>query len=47
MLYGVGAYDPLTMTVVAVVLSAVAALACFLPARRITKSDPLEALRCQ
>ena len=47
MLYGVGTYDPLTIAVVAAVLFAVAALACFLPARRITKADPLEALRYQ
>ena len=47
MLYGVGADDPLTIAVVAAVLSAVAGLACFLPAWRITKVDPMEALRYQ
>jgi ABC-type antimicrobial peptide transport system permease subunit len=47
MLYGVGTYDPLTIAVVAVVLSVVAGLACFLPAWRITKVDPMEALRYQ
>ena len=47
MLYGVGTYDPLTIAVVAAVLFAVAGLACFLPARRITNADPLEALRYQ
>jgi putative ABC transport system permease protein len=47
MLYGVGTYDPLTIAVVAAVLAGVAALACFLPARRITRADPLEALRHQ
>ena len=47
MLYGVGTYDPLTIAVVAAALFAVAGLACFLPVRRITKADPLEALRYQ
>ena len=47
MLYGVGTYDPLTIAVVAAVLSGVAGLACFLPAWRITKADPMEALRYQ
>jgi ABC-type antimicrobial peptide transport system permease subunit len=47
MLYGVDSYDPLTVVVVAVVLSGVAGLACFLPAWRITKTDPIEALRRQ
>ncbi len=45
MLYGVGTYDPLTLVVAAALLSAVAGFACFLPAWRITKADPIEALR--
>jgi putative ABC transport system permease protein len=45
MLYGVGSDDPLTMGVVAAVLASVAGLACFLPAWRLTKADPMEALR--
>jgi putative ABC transport system permease protein len=45
MLYGVGTYDLLTVGVVAAVLSAVAGLACFLPAWRLTNVDPMEALR--
>jgi len=47
MLYGVSTYDPLTVAVVAAVLAAVAALACFVPAQRITKADPMDALRHQ
>jgi putative ABC transport system permease protein len=47
MLYGVTTYDPLTIAVVAVVLFGIAALACFLPAWRITKIDPMGALRTQ
>ena len=47
MLYGVSTYDPLTIAVVAAVLSGVAGLACFVPARRITKANPMDALRHQ
>ena len=47
MLYGVGTYDPLTISAVGAVLFGVAGLACLLPAWRITKADPLEALRGQ
>jgi putative ABC transport system permease protein len=47
MLYGVGVRDPLTIAGVAAVLSGVAGLACFLPAWRSTRLDPMEALRCQ
>ncbi len=45
MLYGVGNDDPLTIAVVGIVLFGVAGVACFLPAWRITKADPMEALR--
>jgi len=46
-LYGVSASDPLTLTSIFCVLALAALLACWLPARRAARVDPMVALRCE
>jgi putative ABC transport system permease protein len=47
LLYGVRPADPATLAAVALLLGAIALLACYIPARRATAVDPVVALRCE
>jgi ABC-type lipoprotein release transport system permease subunit len=47
LLYGVAAWDPITFGSIATLIAAVAFLACWFPARRASRVDPIVALRTE
>ena len=47
LLFGVGGRDPLTFAAVAFVLLAISFVACYMPARRAARIDPMKALRAE
>jgi ABC-type lipoprotein release transport system permease subunit len=47
LVYNVSPADPLTFTAVALMVISIALLACWLPARRATKANPMAALRAE
>ena len=47
LLYGLGALDPLTLGAVVLLLASAASVACYLPARRASRLEPLAALRAE
>jgi predicted permease len=47
LLYQVGPFDPVVLTAAAAILAGAATLACYLPARRATRIEPLDALRVE